>query len=349
MKNVINFNKFKKNNAPLDLSVLDNNFKGYVMLPDMTIIGPRKKKLAIQKDLWGYPMVKLRGKYYKLHVIIAKLFVKNDDPVNKQFVDHIDRNKNNYDPSNLRWVSNHENQNNKDSKKWTHRTRYESYLDKELTNLSKIFTDEEIYKQPSKETGVGYKESIRRSIKFGKSFDGFYWKIVDLDLVCYLDSIGCDLKDIKDGWVLHYSNKFKVHPLGLVMNREGITVGFLHSSSNSNHPVRAIHSNRRRYLIHRVVAEVFLNDNKPLDKNKFVDHINTISTDNRVTNLRICSQKENMNNELTKQKVSKPIINTETGKVYGSITECAKDNNVTVGCIWARLNGRRPSKGYRYL
>lgn len=52
-------------------------------------------------------------------------------------------------------------------------------------------------------------------------------------------------------------------------------------------------------LVHRIVAEAFL----PRAKGKeYVDHINTIRSDNRVSNLRWVTPKENANNEITKLK-----------------------------------------------
>ena len=72
---------------------------------------------------------------------------------------------------------------------------------------------------------------------------------------------------------------------------------------------------RRSYLciaqfaIHRAVAELFIPnpDNKP-----YVDHINTITTDNRAENLRWVTHKENCNNPLTRKHNSEG----HRGKVY---------------------------------
>ena len=60
-----------------------------------------------------------RRKFYK-HVLIGKQFIKNDDPINKTQIDHINRDKTDNHINNLRWVSNTENQYNLGSKKGIH-------------------------------------------------------------------------------------------------------------------------------------------------------------------------------------------------------------------------------------
>ena len=63
------------------------------------------------------------------------------------------------------------------------------------------------------------------------------------------------------------------------------------------------------YSVHRAVAELFIpnTEDKP-----FIDHINTIKTDNRAENLRWVTAKENMNNPLTIEKMK--LVNKDINK-----------------------------------
>lgn len=67
------------------------------------------KLLAPYDDGHGYLRVKLDGKCLRLHILVAKHFVHNPDPLNKTIVNHKFGNKHDSRASQLEWVTQQEN------------------------------------------------------------------------------------------------------------------------------------------------------------------------------------------------------------------------------------------------
>ena len=84
--------------------------------PIKKISNDKNIKESINKKS-GYVQISLNGQCQQKHIIVAKQFIRNDDPKNKTIVDHIDQNRANYEISNLRWVSQRENMLNRSSTK----------------------------------------------------------------------------------------------------------------------------------------------------------------------------------------------------------------------------------------
>jgi hypothetical protein len=102
-------------------------------------------------------------------------------------------------------------------------------------------------------------------------------------------------------------------------------------------------------LIHRVVADAFIPN--PEHK-KYIDHINTVKTDNRVENLRWCTNSENSLNPITNKRrkhvakkiafdISIHVINEETGTWFNSMLDAAKVFNINAKSVKSSCEGHK--------
>lgn len=102
--------------------------------------------------------------------------------------------------------------------------------------------------------------------------------------------------------VIGYEDRYEVSDYGEVRNLNSERVLKLTTNSKGYAQVHLYcggHDTRKVKSVHRLVAEAFIPnpENKPQ-----IDHINTVRTDNRVSNLRWVTQSENGQNPLTYRK-----------------------------------------------
>ena len=97
--------------------------------------------------------------------------------------------------------------------------------------------------------------------------------------------------------------------------------------------------------VHILVAQQFIPnpDNLPV-----VNHIDGNKQNPNVTNLEWCTQQDNVihaHRTGLQTKTSDKVVVRGDGRVYKSLTEAAKDNNITKSAISKVINGNRKTAG----
>lgn len=107
------------NNTENEIWKSIEDYDGYFISNLGNVKSLRRNKEHILKpkiNTRGYYTISVRKNtkrcYLIIHRLVASHFIKNSDPINKIYVDHIDRNKFNNRESNLRWVTTLENSHN---------------------------------------------------------------------------------------------------------------------------------------------------------------------------------------------------------------------------------------------
>lgn len=102
----------------------------------------------------------------------------------------------------------------------------------------------------------------------------------------------------------------------------------------------------KTYKIHRLVTQAFIeNPNNYLE----VNHRDEDKTNNYVTNLEWCTREYNNNYGTRNKKTSKPVMCLETGKVYYSANEAARQTGFAQGNISLACNGKlKQAYGYTW-
>ena len=288
----------------------------------------------------GYPKLTLSyqesktvyiHKHYSLHILLAKTFISN--PLELPEVDHIDKDRANYKLDNLRWVSSKENCHNRDKRP-----------DMNIIYIKLNDKHEEIERISIKDIpSLKERNDIAQAINTGRRHSGFYWKRIYPDVENYINKFG-PIEESNWKTCIRLP-ELECNPIGLVRVKKSKRFKF---GSITDHGYQRIVYKNKGYMVHRLIYETF--NDRFLNEDEVIDHINTDRLDNRIENLKSGTKKDNMNNPLTIEHIQKPVLQYSiSGKLikeFSSAKEVSKIFNIKLETIRAALFGGYVSQGY---
>ena len=235
-----------------------------------------------------YPRLTILSRPILIHRLIAKTFVPNLDYDKFPIVNHKDSDTNNFSKENLEWCNT--DWNNKSSNKVLTRDEYRNLYIRLVDKKS--FSRIDLTKEyPDISSPTNY---ITRSIRANGEWRGSRWKVVDLILEDYLSR-----HPLQEDWYQHPTMpNVRANGCGVLEIDGKLRIG------HYENPKYVILIGERKTYTHRLLAECFIG--RELCSEEVVDHIFPVSledTDNSKNNLRVGSQKDNMNNPLTRKNM----------------------------------------------
>lgn len=286
---------------------------------EVNLLGQFRKittgKVWLPKDLIRcdgvYPNIKFTNhsinfiKEMKVHRLLALLFLENPNPKKKKVVDHLDRDINNFNLSNLRWATVSENRLN--TNPYISRYIY-AVFDKYNNFIKYIPFNDKWCKE--------HRQSIGDSIRNGKLYNNVRWVKIDTVLESYISEIGGYTGDDFIYESPRFPGKVFCNSNGILKINNRILVGGKKAEVNEYLTVRIDNEN---YQTHRIVAECKEGIILGKDNKLIVDHKDTIRYNNSFDNLNITTYAGNANNEnsISKRSIQLSMINLETFEIEG--------------------------------
>ena len=262
----------------------------YLISSHGRVMTKRTKKIRTTNSLrGGYKSTTLKGidengnkyqKALKIHQLVARAFIPNDDP-KKIYVNHKDGNKLNNHVDNLEWITPSENV------KHSIRTGLATVTKRKVLQLKmdgKLVKEHDTIRGAGKATGID-SGSIAKCCKGTRiSCGGFKWKFSEenpnegeIDLKDYVPT-----KDFPN-YMINKEGNIYSKPYKKLMKK--------HQNNDGYQTVNLSKNNKSKsFLIHRLVAEHFI---PKIEGKTKVNHKDGNKINNHVDNLEWCDDSEN--------------------------------------------------------
>jgi len=290
-------------------------------------------------------------KNMKIHRLVALAFI--DNPENKSYVNHEDKNKLNNHISNLSWMTRKENNQHK-CKDLFYKSNKNKFIQrinlvsKEILEKYESIEDAGIWAFNNNYTKNSHngRNAIGNCVRgLSKSAYGYKWEIITNNELENEEWKEINLENIFEEKI-NTDKKYFVSNLGRFKNSCGIIMD--NYKTNENGYIRVYILNKT-FALHRIIALTFIQNNENKEQ---VNHKDGNKKNNNVNNLEWVTNKENqmhkyqagLGNNFTR-KIIQFDLNMKQIKIHNSIAGAARELNISKGNIQGVLRKYRNTAG----